>query len=216
MQVTSELTESGLLAAVVRAEGVLFGPSPEALTGRIAALVEERAAQEFPPEPLRTGIRRLLKKGGFKPTGRNKPASEYLAQAAREGRFPCIANLVDINNYVSLLAGLPASLLDLDAVGDSMVLRLGREGESYTFNASGQVIDVKGLICLCRAGGAALGNPVKDSMEAKVSERTARAVGVIYASRECVEEAALEKHGRLMAAMLAEHAGARETEVIIL
>lgn len=216
MQITSELKESGFLAAVVRAEGVAFGPSPGALAERITALAAERASQDFPPQSLRSGIRGLLKKGGFKPTGRNKPASEYLAQAAREGRFPIIANLVDINNYVSLLAGLPSSLLDLDVVGESMVLRLGREGESYAFNASGQVIDVRGLICLCRAGGAALGNPVKDSMEAKVTERTGRVVGVIYASRECVEEAALEGHGRLMAAMLAEHAGAGETEVIIL
>ena len=127
-----------------------------------------------------------------------------------------INNLVDINNYVSLLSGLPASLLDLDVTGESMVLRLGREGESYTFNASGQVIDLKGLICLCRAGGAALGNPVKDSMEAKVSEATRRVVGVIYACRECVGTAALEEQGRLMAALLVEHAGAGETEVIIL
>jgi DNA/RNA-binding domain of Phe-tRNA-synthetase-like protein len=216
MNVVNELGESGFMAALVRAEGVAFGPSPGALTGRIAALVDERAGQEFPPESLRTAVRRLLKKGGFKPTGRNKPASEYLAQAAREGRFPLIANLVDINNYVSLLSGLPASLLDLDVTGESMVLRLGREGESYTFNASGQVIDLRGLICLCRAGGAALGNPVKDSVEAKVSETTKRVVGVIYACRECVGEAELEEKGRLMAALLAEHAGAGETEVFIL
>jgi DNA/RNA-binding domain of Phe-tRNA-synthetase-like protein len=216
MNVVNELKEWGFMAAVVRAEGVVFGPSPAALTEKIAALVAERASQEFPPEALRAGMRRLLKKGGFKPTGRNKPASEYLARAAREGRFPVIANLVDINNYVSLLSGLPASLLDLDVVGDSMVLRPGREAESYTFNASGQVIDVKGLICLCRAGGAALGNPVKDSMEAKASEATKRVVGVIYASRECIDEAALGEQGRLMAAMLAGHAGARDTEVIIL
>src|SRR3712207_7695492 len=44
----------------------------------------------------------LLRNGGFRPSGRNKPASEYLAQAAREGRFPRINNLVDVNNLVSL------------------------------------------------------------------------------------------------------------------
>jgi len=215
MNVVSELKESGLTAGIVRAEGVRPGPSPGELLKRMRALVAERKGQEFPPPELRACIRTLLKKGGFKATGRNKPASEYLAQAAREDRFPFLSNLVDINNYLSLLSGLPISLLDLDAVGSSIVLRLGRPGESFVFNASGQDIDVEGLINVCRAGGAPLGNPVKDSMEAKVGERTTRVVGIIYTSGACTPRDELEGHCASFATMLRDYGGAGETEVLI-
>jgi DNA/RNA-binding domain of Phe-tRNA-synthetase-like protein len=137
----------------------------------------------------------MLRAGGFKPSGRSKPASEYLAQAAREDRFPFINNLVDINNYISLCSGLPASLLDLGVTTETMLLRFGREGEKYIFNEAGQRIDLNGLICLCRDAGAAsdpLGNPVKDSMEAKLKTGTQAVVGVVFAPADFVEETQLK------------------------
>ena len=110
--------------------------------------------EEFPPPTVKTGIRKMLKRGGFSPSGRNKPASEYLAQTAREGRFPAINNLVDINNLVSLEHGLPISMLDLDVAGEAIEIRYGRAGEKYVFNSMGQEIDLEGLICIClRDGG---------------------------------------------------------------
>jgi len=93
-------------------------------------------------------VRGLLRRGGFKPSGRNKPASEYLAQAAREGRFPRINNLVDVNNLISLESGLPISLLDLAAVGERAEIRYGAPGEKYVFNSGGQEIELAGLICV--------------------------------------------------------------------
>ena len=79
----------------------------------------QRATEDFPPPHVKEPIRALLPRGGFKPAGRNKPASEYLAQAAREARFPRINNCVYINNLLSLESGLPISLLDLAALPDS-------------------------------------------------------------------------------------------------
>ena len=58
-------------------------PSPPALLAGLAL--------EFPEAPLhsddavRAAVRELLRSGGFKPTGRSKPASEYLLKAAAEG-----------------------------------------------------------------------------------------------------------------------------------
>jgi DNA/RNA-binding domain of Phe-tRNA-synthetase-like protein len=215
MEVHNELKEAGLMAGIVRAEGVRMKPSPEELLGKIRSNVEKTKRQEFPPPELRACIRTLLKKGGFKATGRNKPASEYLAQAAREGRFPFLNNLVDIGNCMSLISGLPVSLLDLDVVGDSIVLRLGKAGERFVFNASGQEIDVEGLISVCRAGGGPLGNPVKDSMEAKVTEGTRRLIGVIYTSEACTLRDDLESCIVFFAQMLRDCAEAGETEVLI-
>jgi DNA/RNA-binding domain of Phe-tRNA-synthetase-like protein len=180
--------DPGFAAGIVLAEGVrVAAPAPE-LTRLIEDLVARRASEVFPPAPVKDAIRGLLKRGGFKPSGRNKPASEYLAQAAREGRFPRINNLVDVNNLLSLESGLPISLLDLRAFAGQAWLRYGRAGESYAFNNAGQEIDLEGLLCVCGglgADGVPLGNAVKDSMAAKLKDDTGAVIGVIYAGLDC-------------------------------
>ena len=135
---------------------------------------------------MKEPVRAMLRRGGFKPSGRNKPASQYLAQAAREGRFPRINNLVDVINLLSLESGLPISLLDLAAVGDWGEIRYGREGEKYVFNASGQEIEVEGLVCVCGEKGSPVGTPVKDSMAGKIKDGTTDVIGVAYGLREVV------------------------------
>jgi DNA/RNA-binding domain of Phe-tRNA-synthetase-like protein len=215
MEIINECREKGLRAAVVVGRGIAVLPSPQALDSTLRVLIETRAREEFPPPDLKEKVRGMLRKGGFKPTGRNKPASEYLAQAAREGRFPFINNLVDINNYLSLLSGLPISLLDLEETGEKIILRNGRKEESFVFNSAGQVIDVEGLMCICSAGGPALGNPVKDSLQAKLKDTTSHVVGVIYAPAECVGMENLREYGESFAAMLREYGGAKETEVVV-
>jgi len=198
------------------ARGVKVAPGPEELARRIDELVARRAAEEFPPPPLKDAIRNLLRRGGFRPAGRNKPSSEYLAQAAREGRFPRINNLVDINNVLSLEWGLPISLLDLDALGEQMEIRCGLEGEKYVFNAGGQEIDLAGLICVCRADAGAstpLGNPIKDSMAGKIKDQTTAVAAFIYATAEAVDEPAMAKHAAEFAELLQRFAQAQQTEV---
>ena len=182
LKVTNTLSDYGLMAAVCLASGVAVQPSSAQLTARLNALVAQRQDQEFPPPHVKDAVRNLLKRGGFKPSGRNKPASEYLAQAAREGRFPTINNLVDVNNLISLQTGLPISLLDAGVLGDEIVLRCGREGERYVFNSVGQEIDLAGLICACAGrSDTPLGNPIKDSIAGKIKPETTSVVGIIYA-----------------------------------
>jgi DNA/RNA-binding domain of Phe-tRNA-synthetase-like protein len=180
LQVINRLQHNGLLAAVVVARGVVVEQTSEQLKSLLDKLVEERKSQEFPSE-TKEAVRNLLKSGGFKPSGRNKPASEYLAQAAREGRFPLINNLVDINNYISLKTGLPISLLDADAIFNTLILRHGADGERYVFNSAGQEIDLAGLICACSESDMPLGNPVKDSIAGKIKDQSTDVVGIMYA-----------------------------------
>ena len=81
-------------------------PTPEAIT----ALAEPGAiAPIVPSETVKNAVRGLLRHGGFKPSGRSKPASEYLIGAVLEGRFPRINAGVDACNVVSLHSG-PADL----------------------------------------------------------------------------------------------------------
>ncbi len=193
-----------MLVGVVEADGVRVAPSDAAL----AAAIDAAVARATLPEAVRAAVRDVLRRHGYKPTGRGKPASEYLFQAAGEGRFPRINNLVDINNLLSLETGWPCSVLDRDRTGDELVVRPGAAGESYVFNQAGQAIDVAGLTCLARRGGAPLANPVKDSMAAKVGDDTRRVVALLYAPRAVADEAAVLRAARRFGDLLSTHAGA--------
>lgn len=200
MSLTVHLPDPDFTAAVVTAERITLAPSAPDLAAQLDQIIAQRATQDFPPPPIKDAVRAMLRKGGFKPSGRNKPASEYLAQAAREGRFPRINNLVDINNLLSLESGLPISLLDADIVGPDPVIRYGKPGEKYIFNPTGQEIDLEGLICIC--GGpdqTPMGNPIKDSMTAKLKDTTRHVIGIIYAPEMTPELAQiLEKFAALI------------------
>ena len=191
MDIINEVTNKGLRAGIVVATGVKISESPEELKNIIQILIKERKEQEFPGEKLKGEIRNLLKTGGFKATGRNKPASEYLIQALKEDRFPFINNLVDINNYLSVKSAFPISLLDSDITGPSALIRFGKENEKYIFNTSGQELDLKGCICICDEKGEPLGTPVKDSMKGKLKENSENVIGIIFAPSETISETSL-------------------------
>jgi DNA/RNA-binding domain of Phe-tRNA-synthetase-like protein len=219
VQIETRIDDPDFLAGIVVASGVRVSASPAELASRINALVARRAAEEFPPAQLKDAVRDMLRRVGFKPSGRNKPASEYLAQAAREGRFPRINNLVDINNLLSMESGLPISLLDREAVGERAEIRHGREGESYVFNSAGQAIDLKGLVCICRIEGTQstpVGNPIKDSMLGKLKDQTRGVVGVIYASGKAIDAAKLRALVDQFADLLQTYGGAESTERLVL
>jgi DNA/RNA-binding domain of Phe-tRNA-synthetase-like protein len=103
------------------------------------ALVE-KATEAW--ESRREAVRALLRKGGFKPSGRSKPAQEYLARCLDESKFPRVHPAVDCLNAISVRSGIPISMLDRDAFSDRMLIRLGKPGESYVFNSVGQELDL--------------------------------------------------------------------------
>lgn len=170
----------GLAAGIVVARDVTVARSSETLSAEIAEAIA--VAPEDPGAP-KNQVRDLLRFGKYKPTGRGKPASEYLLKAAKEDRFPAINNLVDINNLVSLSTLLPISLIDVDrAEDDAFVLRRGHAGESFVFNAGGQTIDLTDLLLVARAkDDLACANPVKDSLRTKLQDDASRVMAVIYA-----------------------------------
>lgn len=202
------------LVCLVMAEGCTVSPSPAPLAEALAALVAQRSGADFPPVKIKDAVRNMLRFGGYKPAGRQKPASEYLAQAAREGRFPSINGPVDCNNILSLETGLPISLLDADAVGDDPLIRICGAGESYVFNAAGHEMDLAGLLCACKADGSPLGNPVKDSMAGKITEHTTRLAGFIYAPLALYTPSSLATLGERFASLLRQHCGATSAAVV--
>src|SRR5512147_1785432 len=84
-------------------------PSPDWLK---ALLALDAAAPLKADDAVRAAVRDLLRHGGYKPTGRGKPASEYLIKAATEGGLNAINAAVDACNVASLHSGLPISVVD--------------------------------------------------------------------------------------------------------
>jgi DNA/RNA-binding domain of Phe-tRNA-synthetase-like protein len=160
------LLDPGCFLARIHTE-IVATPSPEAPTG---------------DDATKRAVRDLLRHGGFKPSGRSKPASEYLVAAFAEGRWPTVSPLVDLCNVASLRSGLPISVVDLDKTRGDLAIQIAPAGTSYVFNPSGQVIDASGLVCLYDEDGPT-GTPVKDAQRTKTDAATKNLVVVIWGTR---------------------------------
>ncbi|MCP3914546.1 MAG: hypothetical protein GY711_03195 [bacterium] len=130
-------------------------------------------------EDVRKAGRDLLRHGGYKPTGRGKPASEYLVRAAGEGKLGSINLAVDACNATSLHSGIPISVVDLDRTRAPLSIAIAAKETAYVFNASGQEIDVGGLLCLFDADGPCA-NGVKDAQRTKTSDETRRTLSIVW------------------------------------
>ena len=180
-------------------------PSPPEV---MALLAEAAAAPLSNDDAVREAVRALLRHGGFKPTGRSKPASEYLLRAVREKQLGPINLAVDVCNVVSFHSGLPVSVVDLDGTREPLRVGVAPAGTSYVFNASGQTIDLGGLLCLFDADGPCA-NAVKDAQRTKTGAQTRRTLSLVWgtsalpgraAETEAWYRALLEKHGATTAA----------------
>lgn len=158
-------------------------PSPlgECATAGALDLTKE-AAPVASSDAVRAAVRDLLRHGGYKPTGRGKPASEYLLRAVPEGALSTINLAVDVCNVVSFHSGLPISVVDDGRLVGDARLGIAPAGSSYVFNASGQTIDVGGLLCLFDAEGPTA-NAVKDSQRTKTSAATITTLTVLWGTR---------------------------------
>lgn len=155
------------------------GPSPDWLIELHALGAPAPLARD---EALRAAVRDMLRHGGYKPTGRGKPSSEYLVRAAEEGALPRINLAVDACNAVSLHSSLPISVVDLARARAPFRVGLAGAQTSYVFNASGQTIDVEGLLCLFDADGPCA-NAVKDAQRTKTSAETLATLSIVWGVR---------------------------------
>jgi DNA/RNA-binding domain of Phe-tRNA-synthetase-like protein len=187
-----------LAVGLVHASDITIAPADTTLVDYCQACVAQvRTAEPEGGEERRQAVRKMLRAGGFKPSGRNKPAQEYLLRTAREEQqWPVILNAVDVLNATSLRSGLPISLLALERAGHSLLVRYGQPGEKFVFNQSGQELDLEGLITICRCDGqrtTPLGTPVKDSLIAKVVPGDRQVIACMYAPRSVVPPAVLAR-----------------------
>lgn len=181
-------------------------PSPATL---LALLNLEVSAPMQSGDAVRETVRALLRHGGFKPTGRSKPASEYLIKAVVDKALGSINLAVDACNVVSLHSGLPISVVDLERARPPFRVGIAPAGSSYVFNASGQTIDLAGLLCLFDAEGPCA-NAVKDAQRTKTTADTRATLSILWGSNALPGRA---NEAGLWYRQLLTHAGATTEDV---
>ena len=138
-------------------------------------------------DAIRKTTRDMLRVGGFKPTGRSKPAAEYLIKAVEKNILSSINVPVDVCNAVSLHSGIPISVVDCDLLNDASTQPLkvmsAEKDTRYVFNASGQEMDIGGLLCLWDAQGPCA-NAVKDSQRTKTNPQTKRVLTLMWGTQD--------------------------------
>jgi DNA/RNA-binding domain of Phe-tRNA-synthetase-like protein len=154
-------------------------PPPPSLRARLAP---GASGGQSSSDELRAAVRDLLRHGGYKPTGRGKPSSEYLLRAVGEGALESINLAVDACNAASFSGGLPISVVDWDLVREPLRVGIAEAGASYVFNRSGQEIRLDGLLCLFDAVGPCA-NAVKDSERTKTHGGTRAILALVWGTR---------------------------------
>lgn len=153
-------------------------------------------------EAIQKAGRDLLRHGGFKPTGRSKPASEYLVRAATEGTLRSIHPLVDAGNVVSLHSGLAISVVDATRLQGALHVGLAAPETRYVFNPAGQELDASGLLCLHDEVGPCA-NAVKDAQRTKLGADSRSGLWLIWGTQTLPEVgAAAEAYARELLARL--------------
>ncbi|MBU1109152.1 MAG: hypothetical protein KKB51_20915 [Candidatus Riflebacteria bacterium] len=214
------LPPSNLRIGLIEARGITVKPSTQEYRDQIGSDTIKFVSPDcIYPDQMQKGIRSLLKTFGFHPSGRSRPASEFLFKDLQNrGGFNFINNVVDINNHLSLTSHLPISTFDLEKSGYDLCLRIGLDDETYIFNREGQELSLKKLLVVARHGmdSAAIGSPVKDSQGTKVFEESKNIAVVIYTSGNVTTEDDMQRLLDRYVRLLKKETGAAEIESAIL
>ena len=214
------LPPTNLRIGLIEACGITVKPSTPEYRDQINSATHKFVSSDcIYPDHMQKGIRSLLKTFGFHPSGRSRPASEFLFKDLQNrGGFNFINNVVDINNHMSLVSHLPISTFDLDKSGYDLCLRVGMDNESYIFNREGQELTLKKLLVVARHGAdnAAIGSPIKDSQATKVFEESKNIAVIVYTSGNVTPEEDLQRLLERYAQLLKKETGATSIESTIL
>lgn len=203
------------LAAIVR-PGVLWfeGATVVEHEHRLdAPLAAAEAEVRMNPPPETTAVRTMYKRVGIDPT-KTRPSSEALLRRVRKGdSLPRINSMVDVCNWCSFEFQLPYGLYDAGKIQGDVLLRIGRDGESYPGIRKDDV-NVSGRIALIDAVGP-FGNPTSDSARTMVTTGTTSGLLVIFAPR-AIEVARLTRVMDVTSERMQLYTGCREGQRVLL
>lgn len=188
----NNLARNDIVLGIIGAKRVSNADCPFSLKERLTELSGEVGLFSQQYDERRKAVRDILRNGAYKPSGRGKPASEYLVRTLVENQgLPEINPIVDIFNFLSARFQLPISVWDVDKCpSDVFEFDLGGADDSYQFNASGHEIRLADLVVGYASGEkrAPVVSPVKDAHIVKVTEQTEQIAAVVYMPESVVSD----------------------------
>ncbi len=159
------------------------------------------------------GVRSMFRAWGVDPS-RYRPSSEALLRRVVQGKgLYRISNVVDVCNLCSIETGWPFGLYDSANLAPPVLMRLGRNGESYE-GIGKQTWHLAGRPILVDSRGP-FGCPISDSTRTMITEVTHSLLSVIFAPATVSEEdvqRALERYAQ----RLESFASARATRLSVI
>ena len=146
-----------------------------------------------------------------KDPSRYRVSSEALIRRIGQGKgLYGVNTVVDVNNLISIESGFSVGSYDTAEIGEMLIFRVGRAGETYKGIGKDEV-NIEALPVIADEQGA-VGSSTSDSERAMITEKAEEVLTLIYSfSDNSNLEKALE-YGRKY---MEQYAGAAETEAWI-
>lgn len=146
-----------------------------------------------------------------KDPSRYRVSSEALIRRIGQGKGLYEVNtVVDVNNLISIESGFSVGSYDIANIGDNLVFRIGREGETYKGIGKDE-INIEKLPVIADEKGA-IGSSTSDSERAMITENAREVLTLIYSFSDNDD---LEKALEYGKKYLEQYAQAKEVETWI-
>lgn len=143
-----------------------------------------------------------------KDPSRYRVSSEALIRRIGQGKGLYEVNtVVDVNNLISIQSGFSAGSYDASRIGEELILRVGREYETYKGIGKDE-IKIDGLPVLADDEGA-IGSSTSDSERAMITGDTTEVLTLIYSFSENQDLERAMEYGN---AYLEKYAGAKNLQ----
>ncbi|XXM74082.1 B3/B4 domain-containing protein [Lysinibacillus sphaericus] len=219
MTIHSSLTSAvpGFKAGVIHYHHIEVGDSPQMLKGRLQ-LFQENIFFDLQEKNVTDIVGVAEWRDVFKLTGKDPNRYRHSAEALyrrvkKQNYLTTINSAIDLNNFFSLQYEVPIGIYDLDKLkGDSIELRVGQSGETYT-GLNGRENSLENLIIAGDDDGP-FGSPFVDSNRAPVGNGTKNAVQIIFLKPSIPVEEGGKLTKSLMDMFVGIHGGEGVYEVI--
>lgn len=146
-----------------------------------------------------------------KDPSRYRVSSEALIRRIGQGKGLYEVNtVVDVNNLISIESGFSVGSYDTSKIGDELIFRVGREGETYK-GIGKEEIKIDALPVIADQNGS-VGSTTSDSERAMITPEAAEVLTLIYSFSDNTDLEKVLEYGKKY---MEKYADAAETEVWI-
>lgn len=148
------------------------------LTAALKSTAQQLQANGGQQPPEIKVFREMVKRSGWDPS-RYRISSDALYRRLMQGKpVESINNIVDLNNYLSLICGFPVGSYDRQKIVGEVFLKVAAAGDECATISKG-VLSIAGLPALFDSQGP-FGSPVNDSARTMITSSCSQVLTVVY------------------------------------